>query len=147
MLVDGWLRTGDVAVADDDGFLSLVDRKKDLVIVSGFNVFPAEVEEVLLAHPDIADAAVIGVPNPRTGEAVAAWVVLEPGAIAHRRAGARARRPRTSRGTRCRPRSRSSTRSRATRRASCCAASSGRPADDLRRSVGPTRSGASGGAP
>jgi long-chain acyl-CoA synthetase len=80
VLVDGWLHTGDVAIADDDGFLSLVDRKKDLVIVSGFNVFPAEVEEVLLAHPDIADAAVIGVPNPRTGEAVAAWVVLEPGA-------------------------------------------------------------------
>ena len=52
MLVDGWLRTGDVAIADDDGYLSLVDRKKDLVIVSGFNVFPAEVEEVLLAHPD-----------------------------------------------------------------------------------------------
>ncbi len=80
VLVDGWLRTGDVAIADDDGYLSLVDRKKDLVIVSGFNVFPAEVEEVLLAHPDVADAAVIGVPNPRTGEAVAAWVVLEPGA-------------------------------------------------------------------
>jgi fatty-acyl-CoA synthase len=78
--VDGWLRTGDVAIADDDGYLSLVDRKKDLIIVSGFNVFPAEVEEVLLAHPDVADAAVIGVPNPRTGEAVAAWVVLEPGA-------------------------------------------------------------------
>ncbi len=80
VLVDGWLRTGDVAVADDDGYLSLVDRKKDLVIVSGFNVFPAEVEDVLLAQPGIADAAVIGVPNPRTGESVAAWVVLEPGA-------------------------------------------------------------------
>ncbi len=79
VLVDGWLRTGDVAVADDDGFLSLVDRKKDLIIVSGFNVFPAEVEEVLLEHPGIADAAVIGVPSPRTGEAVAAWVVTEPG--------------------------------------------------------------------
>jgi len=80
VLADGWLRTGDVAVADDDGYLSLVDRKKDLVIVSGFNVYPAEVEEVLLSHPDIADAAVIGVPNPRTGEAVAAWVVPAPGA-------------------------------------------------------------------
>ncbi|MGZ6966959.1 MAG: AMP-binding protein [Acidimicrobiia bacterium] len=80
VLVDGWLRTGDVAVADDDGYLSLVDRKKDLVIVSGFNVYPAEVEDILLAHPDIADAAVIGVPNPRSGEAVAAWIVLEPGA-------------------------------------------------------------------
>jgi long-chain acyl-CoA synthetase len=79
VLVDGWLRTGDVAVVDDDGYLSLVDRKKDLIIVSGFNVFPAEVEEVLLAHPGIADAAVIGVPSPRTGEAIAAWVVPEPG--------------------------------------------------------------------
>jgi long-chain acyl-CoA synthetase len=80
VLENGWLRTGDVAVADDDGYLSLVDRKKDLVIVSGFNVFPAEVEEVLLAHPAIVDAAVIGVPNSRTGEAVAAWVVFEDGA-------------------------------------------------------------------
>src|SRR4029079_8403337 len=73
VLADGWLRTGDVAVSDDDGFLSLVDRMKDLVIVSGFNVYPAEVEEVLLTHPDVADAAVIGVPNARTGEAVVAF--------------------------------------------------------------------------
>jgi long-chain acyl-CoA synthetase len=80
VLADGWLRTGDVAVVDDDGFLCLVDRKKDLIIVSGFNVFPAEVEDVLLAHPAVADAAVVGVPHPRTGEAVAAWVVAEPGA-------------------------------------------------------------------
>jgi long-chain acyl-CoA synthetase len=79
VLSDGWLRTGDVAVVGDDGFLSLVDRKKDLIIVSGFNVFPAEVEDVLLAHDGIADAAVVGVPHPRTGEAVAAWVVAEPG--------------------------------------------------------------------
>jgi long-chain acyl-CoA synthetase len=80
VLEGGWLHTGDVAVADDDGYLSLVDRKKDLVIVSGFNVFPAEVEDVLLEHPQVADAAVIGVPHPRTGESVAAWVVPEPGA-------------------------------------------------------------------
>jgi long-chain acyl-CoA synthetase len=80
VLVDGWLRTGDVAVSDDDGFLSLVDRMKDLIIVSGFNVYPAEVEEVLLTHPDVVDAAVIGVPSPRTGEAVAAFVVERPGA-------------------------------------------------------------------
>jgi long-chain acyl-CoA synthetase len=79
VLVDGWLRTGDVAVVDDDGFLSLVDRKKDLIIVSGFNVFPAEVEDALLAHDGIADAAVIGVPHPRSGEAVAAWVVAADG--------------------------------------------------------------------
>jgi long-chain acyl-CoA synthetase len=82
VLADGWLHTGDVAVADDEGFLSLVDRMKDLVIVSGFNVYPAEVEEALLTHPDVVDAAVIGVPNPRTGEAVAAFLVVRPGAPA-----------------------------------------------------------------
>ncbi|MGZ6957760.1 MAG: AMP-binding protein [Acidimicrobiia bacterium] len=78
VLHDGWLRTGDVAVSDDEGYLSLVDRMKDLVIVSGFNVYPAEVEEVLLTHPEVADAAVIGVPSDRTGEAVAAFVVPRP---------------------------------------------------------------------
>jgi long-chain acyl-CoA synthetase len=77
---DGWLRTGDIAVCDDEGRLYIVDRAKDLVIVSGFNVFPAEVEEVLATHPDVADAGVIGVPHPHTGEAVKAFVVLEPGA-------------------------------------------------------------------
>ena len=76
---DGWLRTGDVAVADDAGELSLVDRAKDLVIVSGFNVYPAEVEEVLVEHPDIAEAAVVGEPEPRTGEAIVAFVVPEAG--------------------------------------------------------------------
>ena len=72
---DGWLHTGDVAVVDDDGFLFLVDRAKDVVIVSGFNVFPAEVEEVLAAHPAVVEAAVVGVPHPHTGEAVKAYVV------------------------------------------------------------------------
>jgi long-chain acyl-CoA synthetase len=76
---DGWLRTGDIAVLDDTGALSLVDRSKDLVIVSGFNVYPAEVEDVLLAHPDVAEAAVVGETHPRTGEAVVAFVVAEPG--------------------------------------------------------------------
>lgn len=75
VLVDGWLHTGDVGLYDPDGELHLVDRAKDLVIVSGFNVYPAEVEEVLLAHPDVADAAVAGVRSTRTGEAVAALVV------------------------------------------------------------------------
>jgi len=79
VLVDGWLRTGDVAVAADDGSLSLVDRMKDLIIVSGFNVYPAEVEDVLAEHPDVADVAVIGVPDARTGEAVAAFVVPRDG--------------------------------------------------------------------
>lgn len=79
VLRDGWLRTGDVAVADDQGFLSLVDRMKDLIIVSGFNVYPAEVEDALMEHADVRDAAVVGVPNPRTGEAITAFVVPAPG--------------------------------------------------------------------
>ncbi|HUR49732.1 MAG TPA: AMP-binding protein [Acidimicrobiales bacterium] len=72
----GWLRTGDVGVVDDDGEIWLVDRAKDLIIVSGFNVFPTEVEEVLKAHPSVLDAAVIGCPDPRTGERVKAYVVV-----------------------------------------------------------------------
>ena len=72
---DGWLHTGDVAVVDDHGSLTLVDRAKDLIIVSGFNVYPAEVEEALLAHPGIRDAAVVGAPHPHTGETVTAFVV------------------------------------------------------------------------
>ena len=79
VLVDGWLHTGDVAVVDDDGYLSLVDRIKDLVIVSGFNVYPAEVEDALASHDAVAEVAVAGVPDDRTGEAVAAWVVAAPG--------------------------------------------------------------------
>ncbi|MDY7106385.1 MAG: AMP-binding protein [Actinomycetota bacterium] len=72
---DGWFRTGDIAVVDDDGYLYIVGRSKDLVIVSGFNVYPAEVEEVLRSHPGVAAAAVVGVPHPHTGEAVKAYVV------------------------------------------------------------------------
>ncbi|MBI4260141.1 MAG: long-chain fatty acid--CoA ligase [Actinobacteria bacterium] len=78
----GWLRTGDVAYRDEDGYLYLVDRKKDLVIVSGFNVYPREVEEALLRHPAVSEAAAIGVPDERTGEAVRVSVVLHPGARA-----------------------------------------------------------------
>ena len=83
LTADGWLRTGDIAVVDDEGYLYLVDRAKDLVIVSGFNVYPAEVEEVLMEHPDVAEVGVIGVPHPHTGEAVKAFVVLKPGSTAH----------------------------------------------------------------
>ncbi|HEV2754226.1 MAG TPA: long-chain fatty acid--CoA ligase [Actinomycetota bacterium] len=79
---DGWFRTGDVAVQDEDGYLHIVDRKRDLVIVSGFNVFPSEVEQALVENPDVAEAAVVGVPHPYTGEAVKAFVVLAPGARA-----------------------------------------------------------------
>ena len=75
----GWLRTGDIATRDDSGALYLVDRAKDLIIVSGFNVFPAEVEDVLLAHPAVAQALVVGRSHPATGESVVAHVVLIPG--------------------------------------------------------------------
>ena len=78
---DGWLHTGDVAVVDDDGFLYIVDRSKDLIVVSGFNVFPGEVEAVLVAHPGIAEAAVVGIPHAATGEAVKAVVVAASGAV------------------------------------------------------------------
>jgi long-chain acyl-CoA synthetase len=79
VLVDGWLHTGDVAVADADGWLTLVDRAKDVVIVSGFNVYPGEVEDALRSHRDVADVAVVGEPHPRTGETVVAYVVARPG--------------------------------------------------------------------
>ncbi|MEM8903392.1 MAG: AMP-binding protein [Actinomycetota bacterium] len=79
---DGWLRTGDIGVVDDDGNLYLVDRRKDVIIVSGFNVFPAEVEEVVQQLPAVREVAVVGVPHPHSGEAVVAHVVLEEGATA-----------------------------------------------------------------
>jgi long-chain acyl-CoA synthetase len=79
---DGWLRTGDLAYRDADGDLHLVDRRSDLVLVSGFNVYPAEVERVLDAHPAVLESAVIGVPDARTGAAVRAVVVLRPGQTA-----------------------------------------------------------------
>jgi long-chain acyl-CoA synthetase len=76
---DGWLRTGDLAVVNDDGYLFLVDRVKDLIIVSGFNVYPAEVEEVLVEHPAVDAAAVVGVAHPHSGEAIKAFVVVADG--------------------------------------------------------------------
>ncbi|MFD7293646.1 long-chain fatty acid--CoA ligase [Streptomyces sp. NPDC059897] len=79
---DGWLRTGDLGSLDAAGDLRIVDRKKDLVIRGGYNVYPREVEEVLYEHPDIVEAAVIGVPDPHYGEEVAAVVALRPGADA-----------------------------------------------------------------
>ena len=78
---DGWLRTGDLAVVDDRGFLSLVDRAKDVIIVSGFNVYPGEVEDVLEQHPAVEAAAVVSVPHPHSGEAVKAFVVVAEGAV------------------------------------------------------------------
>ena len=72
---DGWLYTGDLAKMDEEGYFYIVDRKKDIVIVGGYNVYPREVEEVLFAHPEIVEAAVIGVPDPDLGEAVHAFIV------------------------------------------------------------------------
>ncbi|WP_059011049.1 long-chain-fatty-acid--CoA ligase [Streptomyces specialis] len=74
-LVDGWFRTGDLGAKDADGFLTILDRVKDVIIRGGFNVYPAEVEEVLSGHPDIADVAVIGLPDPERGEEICAVVV------------------------------------------------------------------------
>jgi len=72
---EGWLKTGDIAVIDPDGFIRIVDRKKDMIIVSGFNVYPNEVEDVVSRHPKVANCAVIGVPDERSGEAVKLFVV------------------------------------------------------------------------
>jgi long-chain acyl-CoA synthetase len=76
---EGWLRTGDIAVIEDDGYVRIVDRKKDMVIVSGFNVYPNEVENVLVSHPDIVEAAVIGIPDKDSGEIVKAFIVKTEG--------------------------------------------------------------------
>lgn len=72
---DGWLKTGDYAEIDEDGYISIVDRKKDLIIVSGFNVFPSEVEEVVNSHPGVAESAVIGIPSEKSGETIKLFVV------------------------------------------------------------------------
>ncbi|MGH3635481.1 MAG: AMP-binding protein [Mycobacterium sp.] len=78
-LRDGWVHTGDIGYLDDSGFLYIVDRKKDMVVSGGFNVFPRQVEDVLSTHPAVAQSAVIGVPHPKWGEAVVAVVVARTG--------------------------------------------------------------------
>ena len=79
-LQDGWLKTGDLGTMDEDGYLSIVDRAKDLIIRGGYNVYPREVEEILYEHPDIVEVAVVGVPDDHFGEEVAAVITLRPGA-------------------------------------------------------------------
>ena len=78
---DGWLATGDLGYVDDDGYLFIVDRLKDMIIRNGYNVYPREVEEVLYEHPDVLEAAVIGIPDPRLGDEVVALVKPRPGAV------------------------------------------------------------------
>jgi long-chain acyl-CoA synthetase len=79
VLKDGWLYTGDIGTMDKDGFLFILDRKKDMLLCSGFNVYPREIDEVLYTNPKIAEACVIGVPDEKRGETVKAFVVLKPG--------------------------------------------------------------------
>ena len=82
VLRDGWLRTGDIVTVDEDGYFAVVDRKKEMIVVSGFKVYPREVDEILYAHPAVYEAAAVGVPHPTKGEVVKAFVVLRPGAKA-----------------------------------------------------------------
>jgi acyl-CoA synthetase (AMP-forming)/AMP-acid ligase II len=76
----GWHHTGDIGFKDRDGWVYLVDRKRDMIISGGFNVFPSEIEKAVVAHPGVQDCAVVGVPDPEWGEAVKAIVELKPGA-------------------------------------------------------------------
>jgi long-chain acyl-CoA synthetase len=82
VLRGGWLYTGDIAEVDDEGFFKIVDRKKDMIIVGGFNVYPRDVEEILYQHPKVLEAAVIGIRHPRSGETVKAFIVLKAGEAA-----------------------------------------------------------------
>ena len=77
---NGWFHTGDIGVLDADGYLSIVDRKKDMILRGGYSVFPRELEEVMLTHPAVSLVAIVGVPDERLGEEVKAFVVTKPGA-------------------------------------------------------------------
>ena len=77
---DGWLHTGDIGYFDDDGYLFLVDRKKEMILVGGYNVYPREIDEVLYGHPAVHEAAAVGFPDDFKGEVVKAFVALKPDA-------------------------------------------------------------------
>jgi fatty-acyl-CoA synthase len=81
-VIDGWMHTGDLATIDDEGFCNIVGRVKDMLIRGGENVYPREIEEFLFRHPAVQSVQVFGVPDPKYGEEVCAWVVLKPGAVA-----------------------------------------------------------------
>jgi long-chain acyl-CoA synthetase len=74
---DGWLMTGDIAVMDEDGYFAIVDRKKDMIIASGYNIYPRDIEEVIYEHPKVAEVVVAGVPHAYRGETVKAYIVLK----------------------------------------------------------------------
>ena len=76
---DGWFRTGDIGYMDDEGYLYIVDRKKDMVIAGGFNIYPREIDEVLFEHPKIKEACAVGLPDPYRGETVKAFIVPREG--------------------------------------------------------------------
>jgi len=78
-IVDGWIRSGDMARVDEEGYIYIVDRKTDMIITGGFNVYPSEIEQVLYKHPAILEACVLGVPDDKWGEAIKAVVVLKKG--------------------------------------------------------------------
>ena len=82
VLKDGWFLTGDIATVDEEGYFTIVDRKKDMIISGGFNIYPREVDEVLFAHPKVLEACAIGVPNSHSGERIKAYIVLKPGETA-----------------------------------------------------------------
>ena len=81
-LTDGWLHTGDIAMMDADGYFFIVDRKKDMIICGGYNVYPRDIEEVFFSHPKVQEATAIGIPHPTRGETVKVFVVLKSGQTA-----------------------------------------------------------------
>jgi long-chain acyl-CoA synthetase len=81
-LRDGWLHTGDIAQMDEDGYIFIVDRKKDMIIAGGFNIYPRDIDEVLFQHPKVSEAVSVGIPDEYRGETVKAYVVLKPGQTA-----------------------------------------------------------------
>jgi long-chain acyl-CoA synthetase len=81
VLIDGWLHTGDVAILDDDGYFKIVDRKKDMILVSGFNVYPNEVEEAIASHEKVLEVAAIGLPDESSGEVVKVVIVKKDASL------------------------------------------------------------------
>jgi len=79
VMQDGWLLTGDIGFMDEDGYVTIVDRKKDMIIASGFNVYPKEIDELLMTHPKVLEVCTIGIPDPYRGENIKVYVVPKPG--------------------------------------------------------------------